>query len=228
MLPFVTKVSPQLTALALALAASSFAHASIVASWDLSGDPGNQATEPAAFQRPGIVGSPMIRGAGLGPVAAANSFNSNNWDDEIDEYIEFGFTVGPGTSVDLQNLIIATRSTAAGPGTIGLFTSLDSFAAPVYTFAQSPGGNFVNNIVDLSSLPLLGPGTFAVRLYEIGDTQADGVGDTDASGTFLVAELLGSEIFDDIQFNGTIVPEFNSFIVWALLGVCGYSTRRRS
>jgi hypothetical protein len=206
---------------AVVFLASTLVHGSILVTWDLTGDPGSQVTEPAAFNAPGITGAPMSRGAGLGPNAGLNSFNSNNWDDEIDEYIQFGFTVSPGNSVDLENLIIATRSSPTGPGTIGLFTSLDGFASAIHTFNQTPGDNFVNTVVDLTPLPALSPGPFLVRLIEIGDTQADGVGATLANGTFRVAEFASGGSSLDVQFNGTIaaVPEVSTFAVWAFLAL---------
>jgi hypothetical protein len=160
-----------------------------------------------------------------------HSFNSNNWDDEVDEFIEFGFTVAPGNIVDLENLIIATRSSPTGPGTIGLFTSLDAFATAIHTFNQGPGDNFVDTIVDLTSLASLISGPFSVRLMEIGDTQADGVGDTSGVGTFRVAEFLDDPTgaFLDVQFNGVVisVPELSAFAVWSILaaGVCAYWRR---
>ena len=37
-----------------------------------------------------------------------------------DDYVQFGFTVGAGFSVSLDDLIIATRSSNTGPGTLQL------------------------------------------------------------------------------------------------------------
>jgi hypothetical protein len=86
----------------------------------------------------------------------------------------------------------------------------------------------VNTTVDLTSLPSLTAGFFAVRLIEIGDTQADGAGDTGGAGTFRIADFFvsaGNTL--DVQFNGTItnggaVPEVSTFVVWMALivGVC--------
>lgn len=218
MLTFFSKLSSRvLIALALVGFAAAVTQGAIVTSWDLSGDPGNQATEPAAFSAPGVTGGAITRGAGLSPDAGVHSFGSNNWDDQTaDEYIEFGFTVQAGTAVDLESLIIATRSSATGPGTIGLYTSLDGFASAIYTFVQ-PSASYLPSIVPLSALPTLTAGEFLVRLVEIGNTQADGVGDTSGVGTFRIGEYLDGDIFVDVQFTGTFVPETGAFVVWAVL-----------
>jgi hypothetical protein len=140
--------------------------------------------------------------------------------------MQFGFTVAAGFTVDLTNLIIATRSSATGPGMMGLFTSLDGFTTAVHTFNQSPGANFVNTAVDLTSLALITPGPFSVRLIEIGNTQADGIGATASTGTFRISEFSsdGGTTFVDVQFNGSItapsvVPEASAFLVWST--ICG-------
>jgi hypothetical protein len=179
------------------------------------------------------MGNAIVRGAGLGPLAAADSFNSNNWDDEVDEFIEFGFTVLPGFTVDLTNLIIGTRSSATGPGTIGLFTSLDGFAAAVHTIVQ-PSESFISSTLDLTSLPTLGPGTFSVRLIEIGDTAANGSGPTQGVGTFRLFEPPSGQTTIDVHFNGDFggaaVPEASAITVWLtlLVGAClGWTQRRR-
>lgn len=223
-----------LTVLALFLLSPS-APGAIVASWDLTGDPGDQATQPAAYSAVGIAGDAMVRGAGLGAPAGVgvNIFNSNDWNDEVDEYIAFGFTVLPGFSVDLANLMIGTRSSTGGPGTMGLYSSVDNFASALYTFDQTVDSSgatpYVSSIIDLTALPTLGPGSFVVRLIEIGDTRADGSGATTQGGQFRVGEHRARGVSTDVQFNGTIsaIPEMSAFVVWGLLIACGSMKVRR-
>ena len=95
----------------------------------------------------------MTRGSGLLPFPYQNSFGSTGWgsSDDPEEYIEFGITVDPGFKIQLDLLLIGTNSSNTGPGTIGVLTSLDSFATPFAKLSQSSSG-FTYFMVDLSSL----------------------------------------------------------------------------
>src|SRR5688500_602982 len=95
-------------------------HAAVIAAWDLSGDPGNQATEAASAAAPNVTGNVMARGAGIAASAAADSFSSSGWDGSAGspaadtEHISFGFTVDAGYEVDLTSLTFAIRSSGTG------------------------------------------------------------------------------------------------------------------
>lgn len=197
------------------------AQAVTIASWDLSGTPGDQATQPAASSAANVTGTAMTR-TGVGPNPGANSFNSIDWSGTgAGKYLEFGFDVAPGYQVALTDLTIATRSSGTGPGTLGLYSSFDGYASPLATFVQ-PNTAFVNSIVNLTSLTGL-TGSFRVRLIEIGNTQADGSGDTAATGTFRIAEYqTGPGTFADVAFTGTVtaVPE-PSTVALAIAGGLG-------
>jgi hypothetical protein len=150
----------------------------------------------------------MSRGAGLLGTAAANSFSSSGWNGvNADDYFQFGFSVAGGYQVLLDDLIIGTRSSATGPGSIGVFTSLDGFATAIATISQAPGANFVNSVIDLSTLGSV-TGALTVRLIQIGDVAANG-GATASAGTFRVADYSpdGGTTFIDTQITGTLVPE---------------------
>jgi hypothetical protein len=73
--------------------------------------------------------------------------------------------VGPGRRRGQPG--IDGRSSATGPGTIGLYYSGDGVTAALATFNQAPGANFVNSVVDLDSLPGLA-GTVEFRLRQVG------------------------------------------------------------
>jgi 2',3'-cyclic-nucleotide 2'-phosphodiesterase / 3'-nucleotidase / 5'-nucleotidase len=171
--------------------------------WDLSGASGNQASQTPASAAVNVTGLPMVRGPGLNATTAGNSFSSSGWDgSNANDYIEFGFTVGAGFSVDLNQLVIATRSSGTGPGTLGLYWSGDGYTTPLFTFVQD-NTNFNNQIVDLSVLAAL-TGTATFRLIEIGDTRASGSGATSSAGTFRVAEYTEGSGFVDVQFTGSV------------------------
>jgi hypothetical protein len=189
-----------LTILAMLTATASYA--TTIASWDMLGEPGDQAFT-SGVGSPNVTANDMLRGAGLIPNAGNNSLNSRGWASiSPDDYVEFGFTVGAGFFVSLDDLIIATRSSNTGPGTMGIFTSLDGFSIPIATLIQ-PGDGFLDSVIDLSGLgPVMGG--FSVRLLEIGNTQADGMGATADGGTFRVVDFLGPGGFVDTQFTGTL------------------------
>jgi hypothetical protein len=164
--------------------------AAIVAAWDMTGEPGDQ-TITAGTGSENVAASDMIRGPGLMGSGGNNSFNSKGWNDppatdpgSDDDYMEFGFDVTAGFQVILDELNIGTRSSNTGPGTLGVFTSVDGFASSVATIVQ-PGSDEVSSTVDLGSLSPV-TGDFRIRLIEIGNTQADGVGTTSSAGTFRI------------------------------------------
>jgi hypothetical protein len=181
----------------------SSANASQIAAWDMFGQPGNQAFTPSSSSDANVTGLNMVRGSGLNSSSANNSMSSSRWGStDADDYFEFGFNVDPGFEVVLDSLIIGTRSSNTGPGTLGLYTSQDSFTNPVFTFVQQ-GSDFLNSTVDLSSLAPV-TDDFFVRILEIGNTQADGSGTTSNSGTFRIVDVLDSGDFIDTQFTGTV------------------------
>lgn len=226
-----------LSAAVLALSVSASAQAATVVEWDLLGSPGNQATQAATSSATGITGGDIARGAGLGTSAATNAFSSAGWEGTDsgaagNEYMSFGFSVAAGYELDLESLYIGTRSSGTAPGTLGLFWSGDNYATSLYTFTQNNTA-YLNSVVDLSALSNL-TGAVEFRLYEVGNTQADGSGATAGTGTFrLTAYFSGNpSVFDrNMQFTGTVaapVPEADSYaLILAGLGLVGLLARRR-
>lgn len=145
----------------------------------------------------------LTRGSTLAANAASNNFGATGWSgSDAGDYFQFGFTVDAGYSVTLDELYMATRSSATGPGTIGIFTSLDNYANPVASISQ-PSATYVNGIYDLSSLGAI-TGTFYIRLYEIGNTAPNG-GTTAGTGTFRVGDYYDGS-FANIVLTGETSP----------------------
>ncbi|MCP5279941.1 MAG: PEP-CTERM sorting domain-containing protein [Thiobacillus sp.] len=226
-------MNKQLNILCAALVAgflSAGANADMLVDWDLSGMTGTEASRASFSAAAGITGLDLARGAGLAGNTGANSLNTKGWDGANgDDYISFGFSVAQGLEVDLDSLVIGSKSSSTGPGTIGLFHNGDNFTTALTTFVQD-GANYVNAIVDLSNLASL-TGTVEFRLYEVGDTQADGVGATSSAGTFRVAEYTDGANFTNLQINGAVaapVPEPETYaLMLAGLGLVGALARRR-
>ncbi|GMV24457.1 MAG: hypothetical protein AMXMBFR58_04880 [Phycisphaerae bacterium] len=212
---------------ALALVAGS-ATAATVSQWDLTGAPGDQAFT-AGTAAANVSATNITRGAGLGVSAAGNSFSSLGWTQQATDYISFGFSVDAGYQVNLENLYIGTRSSGTGPGTLGLYSSLDGFTAPLTTFVQvgtngGAGTGFVNSVVDLSALPNIS-GTIEFRVIQIGTQAANGGATTSANGTFRLTAYFVNATFDrNLQFTGEVIPAPASI---ALVGLAGLVAGRR-
>jgi hypothetical protein len=218
---------------AMTLLAAAYAPAATIVSYNLQGQPGSQVTQAPALSAANTTGVNMTRGPGVTPNAGSNSFNSAGWESAIaapasTEYVEFGFVVDAGYTVDLEQLFIGTRSSGTGPGTIGLFSSIDAYAAPIASWAA---GNavFVNQVVNLSSLPDVA-GDVRFRLYEVGNSSANG-GTTASTGTFRVTAYFVGGVFDrDLQLTGTVtaIPEASSLVFGAIaVSLAGVAVIRR-
>lgn len=214
-------------ALALSLFMASAANAATIAAWDMYGQPGDQAYT-AGIDSAYATAFDMVRGADLNAAGAGNSMSSNGWSgSDADDYFQFGFSVVDGYAVTLNDLYIGTRSSNTGPGTIGVYTSLDGYTNAIYTISQQ-GTAYSNSIIDLSSLGVI-TGDLYIRLYEIGDTQADGSGATSGGGTFRITDYYDGD-YTDVSFFGdaatAAVPV--PAAVWLLAsGLAGLFIRRK-
>jgi hypothetical protein len=220
------------------LAMTSIASAATIVSYNLQGTTGDQAFQAPFVQAANTTGVNLTRGAGLVASAAGNSFSASGFESAVqapssNEFFEFGFNVAPGYKVDVSELYVGTRSSNTGPGTIGLYSSVDNFTTPISTWGVIPAASFVNQVVNLSSLPDL-TGNVRFRFYEVGNAQANNNALATAStGTFRVTAYFASGVFDrDFQITGTVnaVPEASSiFMVMIVMtvGVVAVRARRR-
>lgn len=198
------------------------ASADVITSWVNFGQTGDQAFSPVGTEAANVTGSVLTRGVGLNPSGAGNSISANGWDDlSADDYFTFGFTVDAGYSVDLDTLWFGSRSSGSGPGFLSVYTSLDGFTTPVYSFAQV-GTAFNNNIADLSSLTGL-TGSVEFRILADNGTSASG-GTIGSGGTFRLGDHYDGSDYTEFRFEGTVVPAPASA---ALLGLGGLVAARR-
>lgn len=197
------------------------AQADIIFQYNLHGNAGNESSVAGLAPIAGITALDLTRGSGLNSTATGNSFSSSGWEfatpanpaDSL-EYISFGFQIAAGIDVILDNLVLTTRSSNTGPGTLGLYSSIDSFTNLLHTFAQT-GEDFLDStITGLASLGTLSNQTVEFRIIEIGNTQADGVGSTTSGGTFRLTNF-DQDSAQPITLSGTVtaaIPEPPGFI----------------
>ncbi len=185
-------------AVAALVFASAGSQAATIAAWTMAGQPGDQLAMAGATAT-GVSSAVLSRGGGLGATSGGDSFSSNGWGGaDTGDYLSFTLEIDPDYLASLDGLELTTRASNTGPGTLGLYTSLDGFLAPLATLVQ-PGSTALDSFVDLSGL---GPvsGSIEFRLLEIGDTQADGVGATSNSGTLRLLDGSGGPV----QFSGDL------------------------
>jgi hypothetical protein len=164
----------------------------------------------------GVTGIDMTRGGGLLPASGFNAFNSNGWATNVEgtptvvntaAYVEIGFSLDPGFTATLDSLILGSDSSGSGPSQVGVFSSLDNFATPIFNVAEN--GSFSNSIIDLSSLGTVS-GDFTLRFQNTGGSAtADParVGDMDENSTWRVVSYRDPVTFEfsDTQITGTVL-----------------------
>lgn len=202
------------------------AQAATLASWDVytlcsSGTNTSVAGTDSTY----VDATDMTMGSGLSRYTYKGYFETKGWGGSDDgDYIELGFSVADGYAVTLDELLIGFRTYYTGPGTIGVYTSLDGFSEAVSTISMS-GNTWTNKTIDLSDLGTI-TGDFTIRLYEIGNTQADGSGSTSNSTYFAVSEYYKSGNYYDVQFTGEVssVPVPGAFLLMGsgLLALAGF------
>ena len=219
---------------ALSLGLATSANASLVAGWNLALCPDGAQTYAATAAAGGVTGMTMTRGAGLGVAfATQGNFNAWGWNQEATDYLSFGFTVANGSSVNLSTLQIGTRSEGGAPGVLALRSSVDGFGSDLFIFNQAatdggvwgPGAGFIFSVIDLSAMTNL-TGTVEFRIYQVGNTAANG-GTPDPNRHFrLTNYFLGGVDQGDMSFSGTVIPAPGALALLGLGGLVGGRRRR--
>jgi hypothetical protein len=231
------RLTTMLAAGLLTMAAASSAYAypassELAAEWDTTGKAGNEASIQGTGYKCFTAGD-LTRGAGLSGSSASNNFGSTGWSGtDAGDYYEFSLSVAAGFKAELDELWIATRSSGTGPGTIGLYSSLDNFSTAIYSITQGVA-NYVNSVIDLGINLDCGE-AITFRLYEIGNTQADGSGDTVNTGTFRAGDYYDgtTDTFYNIGIKGECtscvpVPAAAWLLGSGLLGLVGLKRKRQ-
>jgi hypothetical protein len=104
----------------------------VLATWDFTGEAGNQASTAVKTTVTGIVAGPVQRAIGLTAVSGANAINSSNWSTaaqpDLTKY--YALTIAPPSNCTLAITMVAldARASGTGPAMASVATSADGYA----------------------------------------------------------------------------------------------------
>jgi hypothetical protein len=192
-----------------------------VVAWELSAAPGNQVSSNATTLATGITSGVLQRGAGLTAAAAGGCMSASGWftssspttiTDAINgnKYYEFNMVVQSGYYVNLTQVQAYLRSSATGPNTATLRSSLDGFATNIGT-VTIPSNTASSTFFTIPFTANVVTGTLTFRLYGYGTASGGGTpatGGTMRIGTSPVATdndlIIGGTAVQCPAYSGTI------------------------
>jgi hypothetical protein len=196
------------------------ARSAVILQYDLTGKAGTEVSDPATAAAVGVTGVDLTRGSGLTPSPASNGFSASGWDDlGANDSFSFGFNVQPGRSVTVNELFIATRSSATGPGFINVLVAKDGGPETLLATLTQPNAQFLDE--DLKFTAFSVTTSLRVLLRAANNTSANG-GTIGSAGTFRVSDYSpdGGSTFQPITLNGSVastaVPEPSSLLMGSL------------
>jgi len=109
------------------------AFSGVLATYDFTGELGNQVSTPAKSTAPNVTAVAISRASVLTATAGADSLNSSNWataaNVNTNKYVTFSVAPTGSCTLDITQVSIATKSSGTGPTKVALATSVDAFAA---------------------------------------------------------------------------------------------------
>jgi len=104
-----------------------------IATYDFTGEPGNQASTAAKSSAPGLTAGAISRSNALTPISGLSSINSSNWTlaSKLDATRYYTLTLTPPANcmLDVTQVSIDTKSSNTGPASASIATSDDNFSA---------------------------------------------------------------------------------------------------
>lgn len=192
-----------------------------LATWNLNGQPGNQASNAATASNAAIVGASLTRGAGITAQSGSNSMNASNFSlsttfsNTGTNYYQISFDVAPQTYVTLNSIYTNLQRSSSGAtqarwqystngGTTWNDTwssALDNFVGNMTVSATSSTAGFTRNfypvVANSGASPVVSSanGTILLRLF--------GWNATATTGTLRLNSPNATTTGDAIRINGT-------------------------
>jgi hypothetical protein len=200
--------------------------------WDFTGGTGTPSSVPAnisggTLTAVNLAGGSLLfdntspssgyTGAGGGNNASVRTVTSATLNTSTSTYFAFTVTPGEGYQIQATSLTLGSRSTATGPTSVSLFSSIDSFTTPLASFSVAANSTWTS--VTLSS-SVLGATDSAVTFRLYGAPSS-----TSASANWRV---------DDMSLNVSAIsaiPEpstYAAIVGSVMLGAAAWKRRQRN
>lgn len=213
--------STSLAIMAFSAIAAVSSQGATLATWDFTGQLGDQTSQAVTSTLINITAGDLTRGSGLSTSTTPNSMNSSGWTTSLfdaNDYYQISITVAPGFQMDLASVDFAERRSGTGIRNFQIRSSLDSFGAIIGSAVGVPDDTDVRD----QSLPLGSAfdtvtGTVTFRVF---GTDAEG-----AAGTW---RLQNNGTTGGLTIQGTVtaIPEPTAALLGGL-GMLALLRRRR-
>jgi hypothetical protein len=141
----------------------------VLASWDLTGQPGTQISTNASATLPGVTTLPLARSPALMPAAGTDSINASNWgtagQPDPASYYTLSLTTPTGCMLSVTSVALDMKSSTTGPSNATVATSEDGF---------SQNSNVSTSAPDELSLSLSAATSIEIRIFGFGASAASG------------------------------------------------------
>jgi hypothetical protein len=140
-----------------------------LATYDFTGEPGNQASTAPSAVVSGLTAGSISRSSALVAVSGANSINSSGWSTgalDSTRYYTLTLTPPAGCVLDVASISLDTKTSGTGPASGDVATSADGFASD---------SAFTPNAVTSVTLSVSGAtSAIEIRIYGYAATSAQG------------------------------------------------------
>ena len=142
----------------------------VLATWDFTGETGNQQTTAVKTVVHGVVAGAVQRSTGVTAVTGANAMNASNWSlaTQVDLTKYYALTVAPpsGCSLAITKVAVDAKASGTGPAMGAIATAADNFTQA--TAISTAGPSTPTFTIPAQTAPL------ELRIYGYGATNTAG------------------------------------------------------